>query len=213
VKPQHRKIGFVFQDYALFPHMNVRENISFALKKNESAEIVEELMHVTGLTGLAARNIQTLSGGQKQRVALARAIASKPSILLLDEPLSAIDQNMRVQLQHTLEEVHKRYKLTSILVSHNMEEIIRLSDFVIHLEEGQVRQISAPVSFFRDHNSAPEITGQVVSIEKNPDGSCTFILLNNRIIKIYSDNDGQQVEVGEKVGIVYKNDVAKIRKL
>src|SRR5689334_23790854 len=90
VQPQQRSIGFVFQDYALFPNMNVRENIVFALNKNDSTAIVDELLEVTGLTNLAARKIQALSGGQQQRVALARAIAKKPAILLLDEPLAAI---------------------------------------------------------------------------------------------------------------------------
>src|SRR5436853_611587 len=95
VRPQQRKIGFVFQDYALFPNMNVRENIAFAVNKKEAATIVDELLELTGLTTLASRAIQTLSGGQKQRVALARAIATRPSLLLLDEPLSAIDNTMR----------------------------------------------------------------------------------------------------------------------
>jgi len=107
IDPQQRKIGFVFQDYALFPNMNVRENIAFGLHKNSTPGFVSELLELTGLTMLASRKIQTLSGGQKQRVALARAIATKPLLLLLDEPLSAIDSVMRAQMKTTLLEVHK----------------------------------------------------------------------------------------------------------
>ena len=128
MQPQQRSIGFVFQDYALFPNMNVRENIVFALNKNDNKNIVDELLELTGLTMLASRKIETLSGGQKQRVALARAIAKKPLLLLLDEPLSAIDNTMRAQLQTTLLQVHERFNLTTILVSHDMDEIIKLSD-------------------------------------------------------------------------------------
>ena len=97
---------------------------------------------------LSQRKIETLSGGQKQRVALARAIAKKPLLLLLDEPLSAIDNTMRTQLQTTLLEVHKRFGLTTILVSHDMDEIIKLSDTVIHLEHGTIQQNTTPAAFF-----------------------------------------------------------------
>ncbi len=110
LEPQQRKTGFVFQDYALFPNMNVRENIAFALNKHDPVTIVDELLELTGLSMLASRKIQTLSGGQKQRVALARAIAKKPLLLLLDEPLSAIDNTMRLQLQTAYGSPHRRFE-------------------------------------------------------------------------------------------------------
>jgi molybdate transport system ATP-binding protein len=213
VKPQQRKIGFVYQDYALFPNMNVRENIAFALHKNDPVEIVDELLDLTGLSKLATRKTQTLSGGQQQRVALARAIATKPSLLLLDEPLSAIDNTMRIQLQKTLHEVHRRFNLTSILVSHDMEEIIQLSDSVIHLEQGMVRHISTPVAFFQTDSGGSAITGDIVAIEENIEGVSAVVLLNNRIIKINSTGNDIQVRVGERVEIICKNNVALIRKL
>lgn len=213
VKPQQRKIGFVYQDYALFPNMNVRENITFALYKNDPVEIVDELLNLTGLSTLATRKTQTLSGGQQQRVALARAIATKPSLLLLDEPLSAIDNTMRIQLQKTLCEVHRRFNLTSILVSHDMEEIILLADSVIHLEQGIVRQISTPIAFFQTDSGSSAITGDVVAIEEDINGASTVVLLNNRIIKINSAGNAVQVKVGDKVEIISKNNVALIRKL
>lgn len=118
---QQRSIGIVFQDFALFPNMTVQENIAFALSKNDSRDIVEELIELIGLENLRARNTQTLSGGQKQRVALARALARRPKLLLLDEPLSAIDHDSRLELQNLIAQLHKRYALTTILVSHNKD--------------------------------------------------------------------------------------------
>jgi molybdate transport system ATP-binding protein len=213
VRPQQRKIGFVFQDYALFPNMNVRENIAFAVNKKEVATIVDELLELTGLTTLASRAIQTLSGGQKQRVALARAIATRPSLLLLDEPLSAIDNMMRGQLQTTLLEVHKRFNLTTILVSHDMDEIIKLSDSVIHLEHGIIKQNTSPAAFFLNGVGASILTGNIVSIEDIDNETFTIVLLNNRVMKINSTEHDANFKVGEKVEIIYKNSVPLIRKL
>lgn len=194
--PQQRKIGFVFQDYALFPNMNVRENIAFALNKNESPGIVEELLEVTGLTNLAARKIQTLSGGQQQRVALARAIAKKPAILLLDEPLAAIDTAMREQLQDTLKQIHQRYALTTILVSHNAHEIIKLSDIVIHLERGRFQQQTTPAVFFTTGNGPSTITGNIISIDENGQA---VVLIDNRLVSL--PVTGNTLHVNDKVVI------------
>jgi molybdate transport system ATP-binding protein len=213
VLPQQRKIGFVFQDYALFPNMNVRENIAFALNKKGDKNIVNELLELTGLSLLSQRKIQTLSGGQKQRVALARAIATKPSLLLLDEPLSAIDSTMRAQLQTTLLEVHKRFGLTTVLVSHDMDEIIKLSDTIIHLEQGIVQQITTPPVFFMNGFNTSTLTGNIVSVEENGTQTFTIVLMNNRVIKINSTEQNVNFQVGEKVEIVYKNAMPVIRKL
>ena len=212
IQPQLRKIGFVFQDYALFPNMNVRENIAFALSKYERTNIVDELLEITGLTMLSSRKIQTLSGGQKQRVALARAIAAKPSLLLLDEPLSAIDTSMRMQLQSTLLQVHKRFNLTTILVSHDMDEIIRLSDIVIHLENGIIQQLTSPVQFFLNNNNTA-LTGNIVSVDEEGNQSFTVVLLNNRMLKINSTEYDVKFKTGDSVEIIYKNALPVIRKL
>lgn len=200
LEPQQRKIGFVFQDYALFPNMNVRENIAFALDKNEPQNIVNELLEVTGLTNLAARKIQTLSGGQQQRVALARAIAKKPSILLLDEPLSAIDNVMREQLQDTLLEIHRRYALTTILVSHNAHEIIKLSDLVIHLEQGRFQQQTTPARFFRNGNEVSKLTGNVISIDEKGNA---IVLIDNRLLTL--PVSGATLSNNDKIEITYGN--------
>lgn len=213
VEPQQRRIGFVFQDYALFPNMNVRENIAFALNKNDNKNIIDELLELTGLSVLASRKIQTLSGGQKQRVALARAIATRPSLLLLDEPLSAIDNTMRVQLQATLLEVHRRFNLTTVIVSHDMDEIIKLSDAVIYIEQGIIKQNTTPASFFLNGNSASALTGNVLSVEANGTEKFTVILIKNRIMKINSTEQEVNFRPGQKVEIVYENTVPVIRKL
>ena len=193
--------------------MNVKENISFALNKNDDKNIIDELLELTGLTLLASRKIQTLSGGQKQRVALARAIAKKPLLLLLDEPLSAIDNTMRVQLQTTLLQVHKRFNLTTILVSHDMDEIIKLSDAVIHLEQGTIKQKTTPAAFFLNYNDASALTGNIISMEENDNETFTIVLLNNRIMKVNSTEHDVNFMIGEKVEVVYKNAVPLIRKL
>ncbi|HYJ65040.1 MAG TPA: ATP-binding cassette domain-containing protein [Parafilimonas sp.] len=213
MQPQQRSIGFVFQDYALFPNMNVRENILFALNKNDNKNIVDELLELTGLTMLASRKMETLSGGQKQRVALARAIAKKPLLLLLDEPLSAIDNTMRAQLQTTLLQVHERFNLTTILVSHDMDEIIKLSDRIIHLEHGTIQQSTTPVEFFMHGNNTSVLTGNIISIEDNGTQTFTIVLLNNRMMKINSTEHDVNFIVGEKVEVVYRNAVPVIRKL
>lgn len=209
VVPQKRKIGFVFQDYSLFPNMNVRENIAFALAKNESKKIINELLELTGLSMLENRKIQTLSGGQQQRVALVRAIAKKPQLLLLDEPLSAIDNNMRQQLQETLLDVHKRFELTTILVSHDVDEIIKLADKIIHLEHGSVKQYTTPAAFFLNGHNLLGLTGNVLSVE----GNCIVLLISNRILKVVSAEQDVNFRTGEKIEVIYTNSVPVIRKL
>lgn len=202
---QKRKIGFVFQDYALFPNMNVRENIAFALSKSEPQNGVDELLEVTGLSNLSTRKIQTLSGGQQQRVALARAIARKPSLLLLDEPLSATDNIMRSQLQNALLQIHQQYKLTTILVSHNADEVIKLSDTVIHLEHGTVQQQTTPTDFFLNRFNPSTLTGNIVSIDNNGNA---IVMIENRLLKI---NNNQNLKINDQVEISYKDVVAILK--
>ena len=208
IAPQHRQIGFVFQDYALFPNMNVRENIAFGLGRNEARHIVDELLELTGLTRLAGGKVQSLSGGQQQRVALARAIARRPSILLLDEPLSAVDNAMRVQLQDTLSEIHRRFALTTILVSHNEQEIIRLSDTVFRLEQGRFQQQATPAEFFLQRRGSSVLTGNVVSVEENGN---LVILLDNRMLRV--DAGRQVFDINDRVVLYCNKGVPLIRKL
>ena len=130
-------------------------------------------------------------------MALARAIAKKPLLLLLDEPLSAIDNVMRAQLQTTLLQVHKRFGLTTILVSHDMDEIIKLSEAVIHLEHGIVQQNTTPAAFFINRkNNATALTGNIVSIDNKGAASFTVVLLNNRMLEINTTEHDVNFAVG-----------------
>lgn len=138
IKPQHRDIGIVFQDYALFPNLTVEENLRYALKQDQPDAIVSELLEMMELTNLHDKKPDLLSGGQRQRVALARAIVRKPRILLLDEPMSALDTALRVKIQDYILRVHELFKLTTILVSHDIMEVIRLSNRVFLMDHGKI---------------------------------------------------------------------------
>ena len=142
LKPQKRKVGFVFQDYALFPNMTVKENLEFALIKGEDNSIINHLIEMVELGELQHRYPLTLSGGQQQRVALVRALVQKPKILMLDEPLSALEEEIRYKLQQYILTVHKEFGLTTILISHDISEVLRMSDTVIELENGTTRKFN-----------------------------------------------------------------------
>lgn len=137
IAPQQRNVGFMFQDYALFPNMSVRKNIEFA-QKMKNAEEVEELLMLFGLENLQKQYPQKLSGGQKQRVALARALAAKPQLLLLDEPLSALDFEMRIALQDEIAKAHTLLNSVTLLVSHDINEVEKLATSVILLRYGKI---------------------------------------------------------------------------
>ncbi len=145
--PEHRDIGFVYQDFALFPNLNVEENIVFSGRYREikdAQEHFEDIVNFLELKDLLDRSIKDLSGGEKQRVALARALYSKPKILLLDEPLSAIDPTFRNAIMKKLKELHRRYDLTTIHVTHNFREASYLADKIAIIMDGKIEQIGSP---------------------------------------------------------------------
>lgn len=148
-----RNIGMVFQDYALFPHMNVKENISYGLKLRRTSEQeidsrVSELLAVVGLSGYEKRRIDHLSGGERQRIALARAVAPNPSLLLLDEPLSALDAKLRNRLRKEIIRIHRELGLTTIYVTHDQQEALSSSDRIIVMNEGRIEQIGTPEEIY-----------------------------------------------------------------
>ena len=151
--PNKRNVGMVFQSYALFPNMTVAENVAFGLKiaKKPAAEVksrVEEMLNIVKLPHLAGRFPYQLSGGQQQRVALARAIAIKPKVLLLDEPLSALDAKIRVSLREEIRSLQRALGITTIYVTHDQEEALSMSDRIVVMNEGRVEQIGAPFEIY-----------------------------------------------------------------
>ncbi len=154
VPPWERHLGMVFQQYAIFPHLNVRENIAYGLRrkkvsKHVSHKRVQELLALVDLEGFGDRNVNQLSGGEQQRVAIARALAPNPSILLLDEPLSALDEKIRREMQDELRNIHSQTGTTFIYVTHDQEEALTMSDRVAVLNAGKYVQCDTPEKIFR----------------------------------------------------------------
>ncbi|OJG92461.1 hypothetical protein RV15_GL003254 [Enterococcus silesiacus] len=159
IPTKDRNIGFVFQNYALFPTMSVFDNVAFGLKikKMKSEEINEKVFKILNLVNMtehADKNVQLLSGGQKQRVALARSLVTEPKVLLLDEPLSALDARIRKQLQQDIRKIQQELKMTMIFVTHDQEEAMRISDRIFVLEAGRVSQVSTPEVLYQKPDNA-----------------------------------------------------------
>jgi len=151
--PYHRNVNQVFQSYALFPHLNVRENIAFGLKMQrlprlETASRVDAVLSLVSLTGLESRKPSQLSGGQKQRVALARAIVCEPKVLLLDEPLSALDAKLRHAMQLELKSLQRRLGITFVFVTHDQEEALTMSDRIAVMNHGRIEQLGPSVQVY-----------------------------------------------------------------
>ncbi|NTI85197.1 ABC transporter ATP-binding protein [Rhizobium rhizogenes] len=157
--PHKRGVGMMFQNYALFPHMNVFANIAYPLKiakrsKSEIKDAVDEVLETVQLPGYQSRRISELSGGQRQRIALARAIVFKPKILLMDEPLSALDKNLREAMQVELRSMHERLGMTTVLVTHDQREALTMSDRVAVLRGGQIAQLDTASQIYNSPTSA-----------------------------------------------------------
>jgi len=207
LKPQKRNLGYLFQEYSLFPNMTVDENLKFALKKGQDKDIVKDLIEIIDLGDLQFRKPDTLSGGQKQRVALARALVQKPKILLLDEPLSALDQEMRAKLQQYIIQVHQEFKLTTILISHDVSEIIKMSDYLIEIDEGKLISKEKPTDFFTKNNinAKFQFTGEVIHMIKQDFIFIITVLIGKELVKVIADDDeAKSIKIGDKVLIASK---------
>ena len=159
VPPHKRNVNTVFQRYALFPHLNVFENVAFPLreKKVPKAEIeqkVRDMLSLVALTGFEHRSVTSLSGGQQQRVAIARALVSQPKVLLLDEPLAALDLKLRKDMQQELKKIQKATGITFVFVTHDQEEALSMSDTVVVMSEGRIQQIGTPEDIYNDPKNA-----------------------------------------------------------
>ncbi len=209
LSPQKRSVGFVFQDYALFPHLNVKKNLLFALKNKREIHKVKDLLHLMGLSNLQEHFPSQLSGGQSQRVALARAIISEPEILLLDEPLSALDFKMRHFLQEELLALQKHFNLTILLVSHDVGEICKLAHRVIGIKQGQIVKDLPPTSFFQTTSLSAKVqlNGIIIDIIKSDLLYILTVLINKDIIKItmsQEDIEVQQLAIGDNIMLCVK---------
>jgi molybdate transport system ATP-binding protein len=199
-----RNIGFVFQDYALFPTMTVRKNLEYACGKNRRK--TDELMDKMQLKPFENTRPAELSGGQRQRVALARALVLSPSILLLDEPLSALDHEMRHTLQEEISRIHREFGLTSIIVTHDITEIFQMSNNVACFEHGKVIKSGPPDDVFGNRLSGRfRVAGTIVDIKKSDTAAVVTVQVGISLTKVVIDSEesktfgkGQKVIVAAK---------------
>lgn len=205
--PQQRHVGFVFQDYALFPNMTVRGNLEFALRKGGNRKRIDELIAMMELGELQHRKPAMLSGGQKQRVALARALAAEPRLLLLDEPLSALDQETRLRLQDEILRLQRHFGLTTVLVSHDVSEVYKLSRRVVVIEHGRAVRVGPPAEVFGAGQGGGKFrfAGEVLAIEPADVVFAVSVLVGNQIVRIIATADeAAQLKIGSRVMLLSK---------
>jgi len=200
--PQKRKIGLVFQQYTLFPNMTVRQNLEYALDKQQGEKRVGELMKMMELTSFENKFSYQLSGGQQQRVALARALVRQPSVLLLDEPLSALDDELRSRLQDYILTIHHEYKLTTFLVSHDISEIFKMADRVIVLKEGQIEKSGTPLSvYFNEKDTTDyQVVGTILQLLPERDGPKAILQVGKKMVTVKLPNEvNTKWQIGDKL--------------
>ena len=201
IHAKKRKIGFLFQDYALFENMNVRKNLLFAKDDPQKAD---ELLEFFELKNYANSEIGELSGGQKQRVALARSLMQSPEILLLDEPLSALDAKIREKIQDYLKKIHEKFNTTIILVSHDVGEIYKLCDMVYEMREGKIVQIATPSEIFLKTSGSQKFTfvGKIVDLRENDGVFVAVVAIGGQLSQIVlSYAEAQNLSVGDSVSV------------
>lgn len=201
--PQKRRVGFLFQDYALFPSMSVEQNLRYAQDHpKEGAEQIEALLHVTELEMLRHKKPHELSGGQRQRVALARALLRHPKILLLDEPLSALDHAMRHKLQEELLRLHAQFGITTLLVSHDIGEVYKLSHRVFEIAQGSLKRSGSAHEVFATQRLSGKFrfSGEVLSIEPSDILYVLSVLVGQEVVRIVANaREIEGLHVGQKV--------------
>ncbi len=204
LEPQKRKIGFVFQDYALFDNMTVEENLLFVKKDKELAT---QLLELTELSQLKKRLPNTLSGGQKQRVSLCRAMMNRPKLLLMDEPLSALDPAMRTKLQQEILTLHKEFGTTTIMVSHDPSEIYRLASRVILIEQGSVINDGTPKDILLRTSGSQKFSfeGELLEIVKVDVIYIAIISIGQQLVEIVvSSDEVKNLQIGQVLNVSTK---------
>ncbi len=199
--PQKRGIGFVFQDYALFPNMSVYENLLFVKKDKELAD---HLLDITELSELKKRLPNTLSGGQKQRISLCRALMNRPKLLLMDEPLSALDPTMRTKLQNEILTLHKEFGTTTIMVSHDPSEIYRLASRVVMLEQGKITDDGTPKEILLKTKGSQKFSfeGELLEIIKVDVIYIAIISIGQQLVEVVvSSEEAKNLKIGDTVNI------------
>ena len=202
--PQKRRIGFVFQDYALFENMTIEQNLLFVQKDKTLAA---HLLELTELTALKNRYPNALSGGQKQRVSIARALMKRPKILLLDEPLSALDPQMRNKLQNELLTLHKKFGTTTIMVSHDPSEIYKLASRVIELENGKIIHDGTPKEVLLKTQGSQKFSfeGELLEIKKVDVIYVAIVAIGQQLVEVViSTNEAKTLKTGEVVRLSTK---------
>ena len=213
IPAQKRKIGFVFQDYALFPNMSVLDNLLFVQKDKELAQ---KLLNITELSELKNRMPNTLSGGQKQRVSLCRAMMNRPKLLLMDEPLSALDPNMRTKLQNEILTLHKEFNTTTIMVSHDPSEIYRLAHRVVVLNLGEIVNDGTPKDVLLKTSGSQKFSfeGELLDIVKVDVINIAIVSIGQQLVEVVvSDEEVKSLEIGQSVMVSTKAFTPTIKKI
>ncbi len=208
---QKRGIGFVFQDYALFENMNVLENLLYV---KEDRRLAKYLLDITELSELKYRTPATLSGGQKQRVSLCRAMMNRPKLLLMDEPLSALDPDMRTKLQNEILLLHKEFETTTIMVSHDPSEIYRLANRVVMLNQGEVVNDGSPKDVLLKTSGSQKFSfeGELLDILRVDVINIAIISIGQQLVEVVvSDSEAQNLEIGQVVNVSTKAFAPTIR--
>jgi len=205
VPPQRRGIGFVFQHYAAFKHMTVRDNVAFGMKirkqpKQRVQERVDELLEVVGLAGYQQRYPNQLSGGQRQRMALARALAVEPRVLLLDEPFGALDAKVRAELREWLRRLHDEVHVTTVLVTHDQEEAMTVSDHIAVMDHGRIEQVGGPVELY-DRPANPFVMSFLGPVSKVGE---RLVRPHDITLSLTPDDCGQQATVTRVVHLGFE---------
>lgn len=202
--PQKRKIGYVFQDYALFPNMTVLENLLFV---NKDLVLAERLLELTELRDMKERLPNSLSGGQQQRVSMCRAMMNRPKLLLMDEPLSALDPKMRTKLQDEILKLHKEFGTTTIMVSHDPSEMYRLASRVVVLEEGKIISDGNPKEVLLKTQGSQKFSfeGELLDITKVDVIYVAIVSIGQQLVEVVvSSQEAENLKIGQKVTVSTK---------